>query len=681
MISLAGLNTPQRSAAECVEGPVLILAGAGSGKTRTITYRIAHMVDNLGISPKQILAVSFTNKAAREMKERVIGLLGKSKSRGMTLATFHSLGVRILKNELDKLGYHKNFSIYDQNDQLAIIREALKNYRAEKEAYKKEDILSRIGLLKNNGLGPDDYSKSEYFNEEDPYDLATEYCYHYYQDKLKFYNAIDFDDILHLTVRLFEAFPEVAKSYSERFKYVMVDEYQDTNDLQFRLIMGLTSTHDNLCVVGDDDQSIYSFRGANIQNILDFEKNFPSAKVIKLEENYRSTSPILELANAVIRENKERRDKTLWSQKKSDFLPHLWAMGDTDHEAAVVIDEISKHQARGGFLGEVAILYRSNTQAQVFEEALRLAQVPYRLVGGQKFYEKKEVKDLIAYLSVIQNPHDQLALRRILNIPNRGIGTATLEKYVALSTEHNTDLFTALEQNPAVDPRREVHIREFCQLIRRCGENFKAKPLPEALSLLIEDIDYLKFIEKNYDSAKQVDRRKNDIMVFMESVERFLRYYKQAATLENLLERLLLQDSTDSDEDEDDDVKKNEVTLMTLHSSKGLEFDIVYLVGMEEECLPHKKTVREGGGLAEERRLAYVGITRAREKLFMTYCKERSLYGKKTPRFKSRFVENLIDSGLFVQQDRTTFSHMSAEEEAEYKKDFFAGLMNVLGDD
>ncbi len=681
MISLAGLNTPQRSAAECVEGPVLILAGAGSGKTRTITYRIAHMVDNLGISPKQILAVSFTNKAAREMKERVMGLLGKSKARGMTLATFHSLGVRILKGELDKLGYHKNFSIYDQNDQLAIIREALKSYRAEKEAYKKEDILSRIGLLKNQGLEPVQFSASDLFNPEDPYDLATEYCYHYYQDKLKFYNAIDFDDILHLTVKLFETFPEVAKTYSERFKYVMVDEYQDTNDLQFRLIMGLTSTHDNLCVVGDDDQSIYSFRGANIQNILDFEKNFPSAKVIKLEENYRSTSPILELANAVIRENKERRDKTLWSQKRSDFLPHLWAMGDTDHEAAVVIDEISKHQARGGFLGEVAILYRSNTQAQVFEEALRLNQIPYRLVGGQKFYEKKEVKDLIAYLTVIQNPHDQLALRRILNIPNRGIGTATLEKYVALSIENSSDLFSALEKNPALDPRREVHIREFCELIRRCSENFKSRPLPEALSLLIEDIDYLKFIEKNYDNAKQVDRRKNDIMVFIESVERFVRYYKQAATLENLLEKLLLQDSSDTDEDEDDDIKKNEVTLMTLHSSKGLEFDIVYLVGMEEECLPHKKTVREGGGLAEERRLAYVGITRAREKLFMTYCKERSLYGKKTPRFRSRFVENLVSSGLFVEQDRTTFAHMSEDEEAQYKKNFFAGLMNVLGDD
>lgn len=683
MISLAGLNPEQRSAAERVNGPVLILAGAGSGKTRTITYRIAHMVDNLGISPKQILAVSFTNKAAKEMKERVIGLLGKTKSRGMTLATFHSLGVRILKGELDKLGYHKNFSIYDTSDQLSIMREALKNYRAEKEAYKKEDILGRIGLLKNNGIGPEQFASSDSFNPDDPYDLATEYCYHYYQEKLKFYNAIDFDDILHLTVQLFEKFPEVAKTYSERFKYVMVDEYQDTNDLQFRLIMGLTSTHDNLCVVGDDDQSIYSFRGANIKNILDFEKNFPSAFVIKLEENYRSTSPILELANAVIKENRDRRDKTLWSRKPSDFRPHLWAMGDSDHEAAVVVDEITKHQARGGFLGDVAILYRSNTQAQVFEESLRLSQVPYRLVGGQKFYEKKEVKDLIAYLTVIQNPRDQLALRRILNIPNRGIGMATLEKYVNLTLEQNIDLFQAIEQNPALDPKRESLINDFIKVIKKASEDFKARPLAEALTLLIEEIDYLKFIEKGYDNAKQVDRRKNDVMIFIESVERFTRYYKQSATLETLLERLLLQDASDNEknEEEDDDVHKNEVTLMTLHSSKGLEFDIVYLVGMEEECLPHKKTVREGGGLSEERRLAYVGITRAREKLFMTYCKERSLYGKKNPRFRSRFVENLKDSGLFIEQDRTTFSHMSQDEEVEYKKNFFAGLMNVLGDD
>ncbi len=423
MISLSGLNDKQREAAETIEGPVLILAGAGSGKTRTITYRIAHMVDNLGIKGESILGVSFTNKAAKEMRERVVTLLGSRKSRKISLLTFHSLGVRILKKEIEKLGYHLNFSIYDQSDQLSIIREALKLYHAEKK-FDAKDVQSKISFLKNAGITELDFADSNHFNPEDPYSHATEYAYRFYQEKLKFFNAIDFDDILFLTLKLFKEHSEIAKLYSEKFQYIMIDEYQDTNTLQFELIRHLTSTHDNLCVVGDDDQSIYGFRGADITNILEFEKVFPGAKIVKLEENYRSVSSILNLANSVIKENKKRRDKTLWSQKKSEHIPLLWAMGDTDHEAEVVVEDVVKHQGEGGHLGDIAILYRSNTQAPPIEDQLRLSQVPYTIIGGQKFYDKKEVKDLMSYLFVILNPNDQMAIRIILNIPHRGIGNA-----------------------------------------------------------------------------------------------------------------------------------------------------------------------------------------------------------------------------------------------------------------
>ena len=677
MISLSGLNDPQREAASTIDGPVLILAGAGSGKTRTITYRIAHMVYNLGMSPKTILGVSFTNKASKEMKERVISLLGKKKARGLTLATFHSLGVKILKEEIHLLGYHKNFSIYDTSDQTSIIREALKAIKTEK-TFDRKQILSKIGFLKNKGIMADDFIASPYFDEDDPYDLMVEHVYHHYQDKLKFYNAIDFDDILNLVVRLFREFPEMAIKYSEKFRYVMVDEYQDTNPLQFELIMGLTKTHNNLCVVGDDDQAIYAFRGADVTNILEFEKKFPGAKVVKLEENYRSTMPILSLANKVIKENKNRREKSLWSKLESDKKPLLWLAADTDHEAQVVVDEIVQHQGDCGHLGDIAILYRSNTQAQPIEDQLRLSQVPYTILGGQKFYEKKEVKDLIAYLSVILNPKDQIALRRILNVPHRGIGNVTLDKFLNFAEEKEINLFDALEDTPDLAARSSDHIVNFTKIIRKYQEVFEHTPLPQAISSLVEDIQYLKFVEKSYDSVKQVDQRKNDVHMFVESAERFVKYNQAHANLKNFVEKLLLQDSQDDqeEEDEDDDVRKNEVTMMTLHSSKGLEFDTVYMVGVEEETLPHKRVLQLGEDIGEERRLAYVGITRAQRKLVMTYCKERKLFGRKTVRHKSRFLNEL---GMdYTEQDRTTFGHLTEEEAQDYKKSFFGNLIDGL---
>ena len=433
MIDLSGLNPEQRQAAETVNGPVLILAGAGSGKTRTVTYRIAHMIKNLRIPGKDILAVSFTNKAALEMHERVGKLLGSRNKRGLTLSTYHSLGIKILREDIHHIGYNKDFTIYDQADQMSIIREALKNFKMDKATFDKKTIASKIGLLKNNGISAEEYKDTEFFDPDDPYDQVTEYVYHYYQDKLQFYNAVDFDDILFLVVRLFEARPDVAKKYSERFKYIMIDEYQDTNGLQFEMVRGLTSAHSNICVVGDDDQSIYAFRGADITNILNFENLYKNTTVIKLERNYRSTSKVLDLANIVIKDNKKRKDKTMITDNHTGPVPILWACGSADHEAQVVIDEIIEHQRQGKFLGDIALLYRSNTQVPPFEDQLRLAQVPYAIIGGQKFYEKKEIKDLIAYLSVIFNPKDELSIRRSLNIPQRGIGTKSLQNFLDIS--------------------------------------------------------------------------------------------------------------------------------------------------------------------------------------------------------------------------------------------------------
>lgn len=668
-ISLDGLNPEQREAAETVEGPVLILAGAGSGKTRTVTYRIAHMLTNLRIPGKQILAVSFTNKAAAEMKERVSHLVDSRHRKGITLSTFHSLGIRILREDIHHLGYNNLFTIYDQADQMSIVREGLKNYRSNKN-YDRGIIMSKIGLLKNNGISAAEFSKSKYYDPENNYDGATEYVYHYYQEKLQFYNALDFDDILFLVVKLFQNFPEVATKYSERFKYIMIDEYQDTNSLQFALIQGLTSTHQNICVVGDDDQAIYGFRGADISNILNFEKQYANTKVIKLEENYRSKFPILDLANQVIKENLNRKEKTMRTSQMEGDKPLLWAAGDSDHEAAIVVEEIIKLQSHGIPLSEIAILYRSNTQVPPFEDQLRIAQVPYNIIGGQKFYEKKEIKDMIAYLTLIQNPRDELALRRILNVPNRGIGSVTLNKNLEKAAEQKRPLYQVL-----ADEEEHEGIKNFIDLIKKYQRVFNEQSLLGAITNLIDELNYYDFIDKSYDQAKLASRKKDDVKNFLMTADRFQDRYGEEAILKNFVERLLLADSQDN-QAPGDGFKKNEVTLMTLHASKGLEFDYVFLAGMEEEILPHKKTIVENSDVNEERRLCYVGVTRARKKLYMTYAKERKIYGKMIPRFKSRFVVEL--GHCYKELDRTNFGDMSEEEVKDFKKSFFGNLMDTL---
>jgi len=668
MISLDGLNPEQKLAAQTIEGPVLILAGAGSGKTRTVTYRIAHMLDNLRIPGSKILAVSFTNKAAQEMKERVAHLVDSRLRKGLTLSTFHSLGIRILREDIHHLGYNNLFTIYDQADQMSIVREGLKNYRSNK-TFDKATVMSKISFLKNQGISAADFTKSSHYDPENNYDGAAEYVYHFYQEKLQFYNALDFDDILFLVVRLFKEHPEVAKKYSERFQYIMIDEYQDTNSLQFSLIEALTSTHQNICVVGDDDQAIYAFRGADISNILNFEKVYSHTKVIKLEENYRSTFPILHLANEVIKENLQRKEKTMRTSQMEGKRPELWAAGDSDHEAAVIVEEIIKLQSSNVSLGDIAILYRSNTQVPPLEDQLRMGQVPYRIIGGQKFYEKKEIKDLIAYMTLIQNPRDELALRRILNVPNRGIGSVTLNKMLAKAQEMRRPLFDVL-----FEETEHEGVRSFGELIKKYRDIFHSRSLVEGLNSLIEETHYNDFIDKSYDSTKLAQRKKDDVKNFILTADRFQDRYHEEATLKNFVERLLLADSQDTSQNEDQ--KSIQVTLMTLHASKGLEFDHVFFVGMEEELVPHKKTILDGTDINEERRLCYVGITRARKNLIMTYAKERKIYNKMIPRFKSRFVNELTE--CYKEVDKTQFGDMSEEEVVDYKKSFFGNLMNTL---
>jgi DNA helicase II / ATP-dependent DNA helicase PcrA len=675
------LNKPQREACTRINGPVLILAGAGSGKTKTITHRIAHMVQDLKIRPENILAVSFTNKASEEMKSRVYKLIGKL-SRKIHLSTFHSLGVKILKENIDKLGYSKNFTIYDSSDQISIIRSLLKNYKSDKK-FDAKKILSTISFLKNNGVGCNDFLSSKYFDDSLEYDLATLHVYELYQEKLMFYNAIDFDDILYMSLKILHDNKEVCDFYSNKFRYIMIDEYQDTNKLQLDLVKLLTTVHSNICVVGDDDQSIYAFRGADVANILNFNKMYSDTMVVKLEQNYRSNSGILNLANDVIKNNKERMDKSLWTMNTEKGLPVLWEMEDTDHESKIIVDEIVKLQRSGKDLKNIAVLYRSNKQSAPIEDELRLSQVPYRVIGGQKFYEKKEIKDIIAYLSLMINKNDEISLRRIINTPNREIGKVTLDKILKIQSNLKCSLYKALGIFSNEDSSSSAKVKKFSDLIIKYSEIFKdceksTKKVPKVIEELIEEINFFDFIEKSYDSVKQIKRRKEDVLGLIESSDRFTKNYGEG--LKPFVVNILLADSQNLDSQSlKENEEANEVNLLTFHSSKGLEFDNVFIVGVEEGLIPHKNVIINDEDISEERRLFYVGITRARQKLIMSFCKNRTLYGKKKKIGLSRFVlPEQINQDLILKQDRTKFEHLSENDVSEYKADFFKNLLETI---
>ncbi len=681
MIDLGKLNAPQREAAGHGGGPILVLAGAGSGKTRVITFRIAHLL-GLGIPPSAICAVTFTNKAAEEMRERVGSLVRDNKiARELTIGTFHALGLQILRIERKALGMPRGFAIYDQSDQMGALREAMRTIHDGDRRYDVKAIQTRISLAKNAFIGPDEYEG----NPADDYDAITRMVYPKYQEMLRACAAFDFDDLIVEPVRLFQRDADVGRRWAERFRYVMVDEFQDTNAAQLNMVRHLVTDHQNLCVVGDDDQSIYSWRGADPTNILQFERLFPGAKIVKLEQNYRSTKTVLAAANAVIANNKLRHGKSLWSQLgDGDVITHAVAETPED-EAKWVAAEVHKLVKDGRRWSDIAVMYRSNIQAKILEEELRTATVPYVMYGGQQFFERKEVKDLLAYLRVALNPRDELALRRIINYPARGIGATTVERLVTAAQARHATLWEslrsavsgtgtlpgmgpvlALDDPDEEQPARTVDvgdlrgaarngILELVHVVSELGAAIAdGIDLVTATRTLIEDIRLYDDLRMASGSMSAAQRRIDNVEGLLATLQRFSEKKKGKEALAEYLRMLSLESSKDEKDDGGD-----KVVLTTLHGAKGLEFPVCFMVGLEEELLPHARTLNpqvtdvldadHATDISEERRLCYVGITRAQRKLYLTRACTRISRGRSLPRTPSRFLLEIPDELLEVR--------------------------------
>lgn len=665
---MARLNPQQYAAVHHTEGPLLVLAGAGSGKTQVITSRIVHLLKSKRIPPEEILAVTFTNKAAKEMQERVTAAAGKA-SQGMVISTFHSLAVRILRRDIRRLGYKPNFSIYTESDQSGVLRQAMRDLQLDPKQFNPDSIRWRISLAKNRLIGPDDYPK----DSNDPLDSATVAVYPRYQRLLKAFNAIDFDDIIMLAVQLLETLTEVRDYWQHRFRYLMVDEYQDTNACQYRLIALLAELHGNLCVVGDDDQSIYGWRGAEIQNILSFEQQRQSCLVVKLEQNYRSTGTILAAANAVIRNNRTRSDKALWTASDAGETIGQIVAEDEESEARLVVEQLQLAQYQQRRLWrDFAILYRSNTQSRTFEEALRLEGIPYILVGGQKFFERKEVRDTLAYLAVLANPQDEASLVRIINFPRRGIGDTTMLRLNQWSMEHNTSLFNALARVAEIEGIAEgarKTVSAFYGMLQQELADLRPSQLAAQAKALFKRIGINDELYRTLGDHNQARKRIENIEQLINALAAFEERYPKAG-LTDFLERIALTEDSRREAGEDNQ-PQDAVTLMSLHASKGLEFPHVYLVGMEEGLLPHHRSADEDPEVAEERRLCYVGITRARERLTISRCLTRRKYGTKEERSPSRFLAEL--PAHLLEGDSTG---STTAVPADLGTDFFARMLS-----
>ena len=647
MLNLDVLNPQQRLAVEAIRGPVLILAGAGTGKTRVITYRIAHMIEE-GVAPGKILAVTFTNKAAREMKERVSKLIRRpsrdeGKRDGPTICTFHSLGVRILRQHIEALGYKKNFTIYDESDQLSTVKKILSHLSIKRETVDPAAILASISKAKNRGtvsvIGSLDPTEGLAEHVRPKYDAALQSC-----------NAVDFDDLLVLTMRLFEEHPAVLEACRQRYRYVMVDEYQDTNAAQFRLVHLLTEQHRNLCVVGDDDQSIYGWRGAEVANLLDLERHFPEVKIIKLEQNYRSTNSILAAANAVIKNNPRRRGKQLWSHNGEGARIALNTFQTDEEEARSVVEQIefARHSRRATW-GEHAILFRTNLQSRPLELALRHAKVRYHLIGGQSYFDRREIKDVLAYLKTMINPHDEASLLRIANVPARGLGDTTLQHLLAASQERRCTVYTAMRHTDVqaqLAPRARESLRAFIQLIDEARATFQSQPqLPAApwWDEFFRQIGYFDEVRRGEKDAEAGDNRVRNIQELLASLDSDQLRMSEGAIPGSIIERMeaFLEEITlDREREEDRESAGDAVTLITMHSCKGLEFPHVFVVGLEDGLLPHSRSKVEGT-LDEERRLFYVARTRAMKTLTLSHCLGRKKYGAIVPCHVSPFLIEL----------------------------------------
>ncbi len=640
------LNAAQREAVATTEGPLLVLAGAGTGKTRVITYRIANLLRR-GVRPESILAVTFTNKASREMKERVHKLTG-GKEKGMTISTFHSLGVRILRVEHAAIGYRPGFSITDSSDQLSLARTILRDIRGGAAPVEPKAVLAAISRAKNKFILPEDVLESA---SDDLEHLLAE-CYQRYQSGLRDRNCVDFDDLILLPVICLQKHEEIALKYKRQFRYVLVDEYQDTNSAQYQFLRCLVSPERNLCVVGDDDQSIYGFRGAEMDKILGFERDFPGARVVKLEENYRSTAAILNLANAVIANNLSRRKKTLRSTLGEGAKVRWVTLSDEAAEVDFVIQGIVRlTEAEQAPLENLVILIRAAIQARAFEEKLRLRHIPYTLVGGQSYFDRKEIRDVLAYWKVASNPADDLSLLRILNVPRRGFGTVTIQKIDAVARAKK---FSFLEAMAAVADREgefSESVRTACAHLRdlfsRARERLERREFSVMARELILEANYKEAVTDLYTDPLVRQARWASVEQVFLWVERW-HNLNPSGEFSDYLEALAL-DQEESRQDKGE--KRRGLTVMTLHSAKGLEFPHVFLVGVEEDLLPHRRSAAEGdSGIEEERRLFYVGITRARQSLTITQAGTRFLYGEPRPRQPSRFLEEVFATGLLERE-------------------------------
>lgn len=675
MLDLSTLNPQQREAVVTIHGPVLILAGAGTGKTRVITCRIAHMIER-GIPPGQILAVTFTNKAAREMLERVAQLLPRPKKNQEekperpTISTFHSLGVRILRQHIETLGYKRNFVIYDDSEQLSAVKKILAHVTSRDEKFDPREVLGELSRLRNGGRqGVNDHHESA--------QVLAQHIRSRYESALRACNAVDFDDLLLLTLKLLREHPAVLEACRAKYRYVMVDEYQDTNAAQFDLVNLLTQQHRNLCVVGDDDQSIYGWRGAEIANLLDLEKHYREVKVIKLEQNYRSTSTILNAANAVIKQNLRRRGKRLWSQKGTGDRIQLHTYETDEEEARSMVEQIQFDRlTRKIGWGERAVLFRTNQQARALEMALRQADVRYHLIGGQSYFDRREVRDFLAYLKVFVNPHDDVSLLRIANVPARGLSDLTMERLLAASQERHCSVFTAMRHTD-VQELCSSRTREALQGFLALIENTRAvldQPHPLRLGQWAErflaETGYIEELRRSEKTAEAADNRVRNLKELIADLDGGP---GASAPPRERLQTFLEELSLDQDREEEKEEVKDAVTLITMHSCKGLEFPHVHIVGLEEGLLPHTRSAEEGT-VDEERRLFYVAITRAMRTLNISHCLTRKKYGQTSPCHPSRFLAELPED-LVERGDAKARAPVAKET----GKSYFAAMRQAAG--
>ncbi|MDX1386834.1 MAG: UvrD-helicase domain-containing protein [bacterium] len=627
------LNDRQKEAVLTTDGPLLIFAGAGSGKTRVLVHRIAHLLHEKKAQPWQIFAVTFTNKAAGEMRERVSEILSR-RSDELWISTFHSAGVRVLRRHIERLGYGPTFAIYDDSDQIALLKQCMDELQVNAKIFHPRAVQSRIDSAKNELIDPHDFPTEDFFSER------VAQIYELYNRRLRENNALDFGDLLVLPVKLFESFPEVLKDYTDRIRYFMVDEYQDTNHAHYRLIQLLAGPSQNLCVVGDDDQSIYRWRGADVRNILEFEKDFSQARVVKLEQNYRSTQNILRVAGEVVKKIQERAEKTLWTENPAGESIKLFSGQSDKDEAAFVVQTLQDLQEEGYALSDFAIFYRTNAQSRVFEDELRRHNIPYVIYGGVRFYDRMEIKDILAYLWVLANPQDSLHLKRIINVPTRGIGKTSIEKLERWAFEKGITLFEALSYAPeaGVSGKAAKQIVKFLQLIKNLKDALSKGPLSRFVQDLMEQTGYLEALRQ--EKTLEAEGRMENLEELVNVVEDY-ESSNSEASLAGFLDQVALVNSIDSLEEEG-----QALPLMTLHLAKGLEFEVVFFVGMEEGLLPHSRSLDTQEEVDEERRLTYVGMTRAKQRLYLCHAQRRRVFGNDQYHLPSRFLEDLPEDIL-----------------------------------